>query len=243
MNNETKESKEEKLKAKTLYGILSSIDIKPYVEDKVVNGVNLSYLSWAKVWGLAKENNLDISYRVERFTNDLPYVFDPNTGYMVFTEVTINDTTYPMHLPVMNSANKAMLNVPYEYEVKGGKTKKVEKATMTDINKTIMRCLAKNFSLFGLGLSLYIGEDLPEMTFIPTEDELKLKQKSIIDKVASLGGKENKLLIEKIIDIAKTNNPMKVKDMDVLERLEVMLNTEIVVDRKKGDSKDDKSQK
>jgi hypothetical protein len=33
---------------------------------------------------------------------------------------------------------------------------------MFDINKTIMRCLAKNVAMHGLGLALWTGEDLPE---------------------------------------------------------------------------------
>ena len=38
---------------------------------------------------------------------------------------------------------------------------------MFDINKTIMRCLVKNIAMFGLGIYIYAGEDLPvgyEMT-------------------------------------------------------------------------------
>ena len=55
----------------------------------------------------------------------------------------------------------------YEYEVKdfkngGTKMKKCYAATMFDINKTIMRCLVKNLAMFGLGLYIYAGEDLPE---------------------------------------------------------------------------------
>ena len=38
----------------------------------------------------------------------------------------------------------------------------VEAATMFDINKSIMRCLVKNLAMFGLGLYIYAGEDLPE---------------------------------------------------------------------------------
>lgn len=33
---------------------------------------------------------------------------------------------------------------------------------MFDVNKTIMRCLTKNLAMFGLGLYIYAGEDLPE---------------------------------------------------------------------------------
>ena len=33
---------------------------------------------------------------------------------------------------------------------------------MFDVNKAIMRCLVKNLAMFGLGLYVYAGEDLPE---------------------------------------------------------------------------------
>ena len=33
---------------------------------------------------------------------------------------------------------------------------------MFDINTAIMRCLVKNIAMFGLGLYIYSGEDLPE---------------------------------------------------------------------------------
>ena len=32
---------------------------------------------------------------------------------------------------------------------------------MFDINTAIMRCLVKNLAMFGLGLYIYAGEDLP----------------------------------------------------------------------------------
>ena len=64
-----------------------------------------------------------------------------------------------------------MKDHPYKYQVRqknwqSGKVEIVEKAveaaTMFDINKAIMRCLTKNISMFGLGLYIYAGEDLPE---------------------------------------------------------------------------------
>lgn len=36
-------------------------------------------------------------------------------------------------------------------------------ASMTDINKTIMRCLTKNLAMHGLGLYIYAGEDMPQI--------------------------------------------------------------------------------
>jgi hypothetical protein len=50
----------------------------------------------------------------------------------------------------------------YGNEQKEYLTKTVDAATMMDVNKTIMRCLVKNLAMFGLGLYIYAGEDLPE---------------------------------------------------------------------------------
>ena len=72
--------------------------------------------------------------------------------------------------------NKAMKAVPYTYttpkwdynpqtrrrEKIGMEERTVEVASMFDVNKAIMRCLVKNLAMFGLGLYVYAGEDLPE---------------------------------------------------------------------------------
>ncbi len=86
---------------------------------------------------------------------------------MVFTEVEADGLKYQMWMPVMDSANKAMKSMPYSYQVYNKTTKqyenrKVEQATTFEINKAIMRCLTKNLAMFGLGLYLYAGEDMPE---------------------------------------------------------------------------------
>ena len=62
--------------------------------------------------------------------------------------------------------------------------KHVEKATMFDINKTIMRCLVKNLSMFGLGLYIYAGEDLPE-ELSGTDQQDLMTQSSETGKVIS----------------------------------------------------------
>jgi hypothetical protein len=164
-----------------VFEVLSGINVNEHTEDK--NG--LTYLTWAWAWAEFKKVCPTATYEVEKFDN-LPYVYDENTGYMCYTKVTVDDITYEMWLPVMDGANKSMKAHPYEYTIKNplfkyakkaqdGKyydkygneqteytTKKVEAATMFDINKTIMRCLVKNLAMFGLGLYIYAGEDLPE---------------------------------------------------------------------------------
>ena len=127
-------------------------------------------------------------------------MYDENTGYMVFTTMTIDNQTYEMWLPVMDGNNKAMLNHSYTYKVKeykdgkwtGGYTEKnVEPATMFDINKTIMRCLVKNISMFGLGLYIYAGEDLPEGYEMTKEEAEK-----VVVKFGKYNGKTLKEVIQ-----------------------------------------------
>lgn len=130
------------------------------VNDKVENKNGLSYLSWAWAWAEVCKLYPEANYEIVKF-NGLPYVFDANTGYMVYTKVTINGITREMWLPVMDGNNLAMKNEPYEVATKYKKIT-VKPATMFDINKTIMRCLTKNLAMFGLGLYIYAGEDLPE---------------------------------------------------------------------------------
>lgn len=129
---------------------------------------NLTYLSWAWAWQETLKICPTATYEIRQFMDKdgviRCYQYDENLGYMVFTSVTINGLTREMWLPVMDGANKAMKKEEYEYTV--GKdqnqyTKTVEAATMFDINKTIMRCLTKNLAMFGLGIYIYAGEDLP----------------------------------------------------------------------------------
>lgn len=136
---------------------LYNINVNENVEKK--NG--LSYLSWAWAWAEFMKQYPQAEYEIVKF-NGLPYAYDPNTGYMVYTKVTVDGQTREMWLPVMDGANRAMKAEPYTITNKWGKESTVEAATMFDINKTIMRCLVKNLAMFGLGLYIYAGEDLPE---------------------------------------------------------------------------------
>lgn len=124
-----------------LFAKLFELNVNDHTEAK--NG--LTYLSWAWAWAEFKKACPDAVYEVVKQENGLPYTSDPNTGYMVYTRVTAAGITHEMWLPVMDYKNKAMLN-----------------PSMMDINKTIMRCLTKNLAMFGLGLYIYAGEDLPE---------------------------------------------------------------------------------
>lgn len=143
---------------KSVFESLNAIN----VNDKVEKKSNLTYLSWAWAWAEVKKVYPSATYNVIGDpNNNKPYFFDENLGYMVMTSVTIDDQTLEMWLPVMDGANQAMKKESYEYSTRYG-VKTVDAATMFDINKTLMRCLTKNLAMFGLGLYIYAGEDLPE---------------------------------------------------------------------------------
>lgn len=128
------------------------------VNDKTEKKGNLTYLSWAYAWAAFKRVYPDATYRVNDF-NGAFCTGNEKMGYMVQTQVTAGEQTYEMWLPVMDMRNNSVLQ-----------------PKMTEINKSIMRCLTKNLAMFGLGLYIYAGEDLPDepKDFQPvTERELK----------------------------------------------------------------------
>jgi hypothetical protein len=143
---------------KSTFDVLSAIN----VNDKVEKKSNLTYLSWAWAWSETKKAFPNATYSViEDPITQKPYFYDENLGYMVMTQVVINNEMLEMWLPVMDGANKSMLAQSYTYSTRYGE-KTVEPASMFDINKTLMRCLVKNLAMFGLGIYIYAGEDLPE---------------------------------------------------------------------------------
>lgn len=146
----------------TVFDELNAINVNDKTEKKKSGSTELTYLSWTWAWAEVKKRFPEAHYEIVMH-DGLPYVYDENTGYMVFTNVTIDGITHTMWLPVMDGANKAMKNKPYTYSTKYNGEKTVDAATMFDVNKTIMRCLVKNLAMFGLGLYIYAGEDLPEV--------------------------------------------------------------------------------
>lgn len=129
------------------------------VNDKTEKKGQLTYLSWAWAWAEFKKKYPTAKYLVNDF-NGAFCTGNEKMGYMVQTSVTADDLTYEMWLPVMDMRNNAILA-----------------PKMTEINKTIMRCLTKNLSMFGLGLYIYAGEDLPES--VDDADEVKEPKQAV----------------------------------------------------------------
>lgn len=162
---------------------------------------NLTYLSWAWAWQEFLKICPEATYEIKKFTNPVTgkittYLEDEEFGIMVFTSITARGVTREMWLPVMDGANKAMKRKPYTYVAgKGDKQceKSVEAVSMFDINKTIMRCLTKNIAMFGVGLYIYAGEDLP----IELGEPCTKKQ---LEKMKEIAVNEQNVLIRYKID-------------------------------------------
>lgn len=154
------------------------IDVNAYTEKKNVgNGVSLTYLSWAPAWAEFKKLLPDAVYEVTHWDGK-PYLYDPILGYMVETSITANGETHKMWLPVLDGSNRALKAEAYSVTNRFGKTMTIEAATMFDINTSIMRCLVKNMAMFGLGLYIYQGCDLPPSVFeaMTPEQEARLTE-------------------------------------------------------------------
>lgn len=126
----------EELKFEELY----ALNVNTHTEKKN----NLTYLSWAWAWAEFVKMYPSAKYEVVKNENGMPY-FKDDCGAFCYTKVTAGGLTHEMWLPVMDYKNQALKN-PNAF----------------DVNKTVMRCLTKNLAMFGLGLYIYAGEDLPE---------------------------------------------------------------------------------
>lgn len=123
------------------------------VNDKIERKGNLNYLSWCYAWAEFKKVYPEATYKIEQFDGTF-CSGNEKMGYMVYTSVTADGLTHSMWLPIMDIRNKSILQ-----------------PTSFDVNKTIMRCLTKNLAMFGLGLYIYAGEDLPEAERLEGEEQ------------------------------------------------------------------------
>lgn len=126
----------------SVFRTLNAIDISPKLKKKN----NLSYLPWSTAWEIVKLHYPDSTYRPIKADNGCNYHTDGRTCW-VEVEVTINGETQTESLAVMDHRNRA---IPYE------------EVTSVDVNKSTKRALTKCCSLFGLGLSLWSGEELSD---------------------------------------------------------------------------------
>lgn len=195
-------------KAAEKFNKLASLNVNDKTESK--NG--LTYLSWSSAWMEFKKVYPTATYNIiKNPQTGLPYFVDPTVGIMVFTEVEAGGLKYSMWLPVLDASNKAMRIEAYTYPVwnktaKQYENRKVEAATMFDINKAIMRCLTKNLSMFGLALYLWSKEDMPESLEDNTTSDTTQPQMKATRKRKATGDRYDS--IRQAINSAQSTNDL-----------------------------------
>lgn len=121
---------------------LSKVDVSPFVRKKG----KFSYLSWSHAFSAlcdAGYSDAAFEFRLEEIGNTETFEVWCTVSLFRYSEVHTLKRT--MWLPV--------------YDASGRRPKKNPDAH--DINTARMRCLTKCLSLYGLGIYIYKGEDLP----------------------------------------------------------------------------------
>ena len=130
---------------KSTFKELASIDIR----DKVQKKTQFDYLSWAYAWAIVKDKYPDSSRKVyESEHTGLNYFTDGKTGY-VKVGVTINGLEHIDYLPIYTNKNESLT---------------IDRISSKHVQKAIQRSTVKAIAMHGLGLSLWAGEDLVDVS-------------------------------------------------------------------------------
>ena len=167
---------------KSVFQNLSAIDIG----DKLKKKNNMDYLPWSSAWAYVKDLYPDATYTVNKTPEGCIYHTDGKTCW-VEVSVTINGETQTELLAVMNHRNAP---IP------------ADEVTSTEVNKSIKRALVKCLALFGLGLSLWNGEELSDAA------KVTRAKKQEADEAAELERKKAEVALSqenaKVIELCKS---------------------------------------
>jgi len=195
---------------KNYFKKLSSIEIKDLIEKKG----KFSYLSWASAWSLIKEQYPTaqrIVYESEH--TGLNFFSDGTTAY-VKVGIVIDGIEHIDYLPIMDYRNQSI---------------KLDKITSMDVNTAIQRSTAKAIAMHGLGLSLWIGEDLNKTISEPTPVKAKSKAKSKTLKTIELNIDDSNWnkVIKYIVDNKELGLPKIVKNLEVKYNIKASVKKEL----------------
>lgn len=176
-----------KLTFKTVWAVLSKIDCTKHHENIPLKKptkdgkTELTYISWTGAWQLLMENFPQATYE---FPEEKVL---PNGSVTVFCTIKIDDLSRTMWLPVYDNWYQSIMN-----------------PTSAQINNTKMRCLVKCIAIFGLGLYIYAGEDLP-LENRPNEPKESGKKDPHIEEIANANGDEKTKVLEKKLKTGEIN--------------------------------------
>lgn len=185
------------------FKVLAEVDVTPWVAKK--NG--LDYLAWAAAHRLVKERYPDATYKVYENESGWPYFTDGQTCW-VKTSVMICGIEAIEYLPIMDTKNKA---IP------------LENIDSMAVNKAIQRSLTKCYARHGLGIDLYLKEDI---VLKGKAAEKAAELKPIIDEILELGKEKvaagviaKDKLFAFYAEQCGSKNPNSIKDLEVAKAL------------------------
>ena len=164
---------------KEIFDELYSININPHIEQDYKG---LSYLSWATAYKLAMDKDPAMNYEIVQDNDGMPF-FSRGDVHIVKTKVTMFGETKEMFLPIMDNKHNA-----------------VAKPNSRQVNDNIMRCLAKKIAMFGIGLPLYVGEDLAQFKDDKKKGDEAERKKNAIEEITKLANTED--LYNEVLDVA-----------------------------------------
>ena len=164
---------------KEIFDELYGININPHIEQDYKG---LSYLSWATAYKLAMDKDPAMNYEIVQDNDGMPF-FSRGDVHIVKTKVTMFGETKEMFLPIMDNKHNA-----------------VAKPNSRQVNDNIMRCLAKNIAMFGIGLPLYVGEDLAQFKDDKKKTDEAERKKNAIEEISKLANTED--LYNEVLDVA-----------------------------------------
>lgn len=198
---------------KSIFETLNGID----VSDKVKQKQGLTYLPWAAAWAEVKKIYPSADFTIyeqiiDEYGNTRPWFDDGRTGWVKVGAIVDGDEKI-MTLAIMNLRNQSI---------------QADQITSTDANKSMMRCLVKAFAMHGIGLYIYLGEDLPED--VSKANELREKVAELAKKKAALSDKAKASVAEfckvaekkafpDLPDDEITGNYNNIDDSEILESL------------------------
>jgi len=123
-----------------VWATLSEIDCTAHVKKKG----KLDYLPWAWAWGILMEHYPRAYFKFQKERRLDNGTVEVRCTVTIPLDI-VSGMSRSMWLPVMDYQNKS-----------------IENPTTREISDSRMRCLVKCLALFGLGHSLYAGEDVPD---------------------------------------------------------------------------------
>jgi|TARA_R110000822_G_scaffold98800_1_gene223273 hypothetical protein len=188
---------------------LSAINIKDLIAKKGKH----SYLSWASAWSLIKDEFPTTQRLVyENEHTGLNYFTDGTSAY-VKVGITIEGLEHIDYLPIMDYRNQSI---------------KIDKVTSMDVNTAIQRSTAKAIAMHGLGLSLWIGEDLTKSIAEPlVTKKAETESKESLDIILNIGDENWATVLKYVVANKTIGLPKIIKNLETKYSIKASVKKEL----------------